>query len=294
MRELVFVHGRAQEFKDATNLKEEWVTAFREGLHKNGLDLPIPDTSIHFPYYGQTLHDLVEGLPEDEAAKIIVKGDDANLEQEQFISELFTSIRKRFDITDAQLREIGGDDVIERGFLNWEWVQTALQAIDKYVPGGSSASVALFTNDVYQYLNNAGLQGVIDDGVQGAINSNVETVVVSHSLGTVVAYNVLRNEGQARNWKIPLHVTLGSPLAVDAIKQKMSPIKHPSCVDHWFNAMDERDVVALYPLNRDNFPVTPAIENKTNVDNQTPNRHGIVGYLNDAEVAHRIHDALVG
>ena len=52
-------------------------------------------------------------------------------------------------------------------------------------------------------------------------------------------------------------------------------------------------MVALYPLNAKYFPVTPAIDNKANVDNPTPNRHGIIGYLSDPEVARRIHDALI-
>ena len=39
---------------------------------------------------------------------------------------------------------------------------------------------------------------------------------------------------------------------------------------------------------RTTFAVTPAIENFDGVDNQTDNRHGIVGYLNDKSVAERI------
>ena len=57
--------------------------------------------------------------------------------------------------------------------------------------------------------------------------------------------------------------------------------------------MDERDIVALYPLDSDHFAIDPAIENKLDVDNPTVNRHGITGYLSDAVVARRIHDALV-
>ena len=62
-----------------------------------------------------------------------------------------------------------------------------------------------------------------------------------------------------------------------------------------FNALDQRDVVALYPLDSVNFPLdpaVPAIENKRDVRNKTDNRHGITGYLDDAEVARRIHEAL--
>ena len=67
--------------------------------------------------------------------------------------------------------------------------------------------------------------------------------------------------------------------------------QYPAGVGVWFNAMDPDDVVSLYPLEPPHFPVTP-IENYTEVDNQTPNQHGIVGYLNDSEVAKRIHAAL--
>ena len=59
--------------------------------------------------------------------------------------------------------------------------------------------------------------------------------------------------------------------------------------------MDERDVVALYPLSPAHFPIDPpgfAIENRTHVRNKTRNRHGIAGYLDDKWVAAQIHAAL--
>jgi hypothetical protein len=37
----------------------------------------------------------------------------------------------------------------------------------------------------------------------------------------------------------------------------------------WYNAHDPRDVVALYPLNNDNFPVSLAVDNYQGVRNQT-------------------------
>ena len=70
-------------------------------------------------------------------------------------------------------------------------------------------------------------------------------------------------------------------------------IGHPACAEKWFNAMDDRDVVALYPLDSEHFDVDPAIENKTDVDNFTENRHSIDGYLSDPVVAKRIYEALV-
>jgi hypothetical protein len=74
------------------------------------------------------------------------------------------------------------------------------------------------------------------------------------------------------------------------IRTSLSPIRFPKpTVKSWLNAYDKRDVVALYPLDRSNFDVSPDdIEDYGKVSNRTDNRHGIVGYLNDSFVASRI------
>ena len=294
MKQMVFVHGRAQEHKDALALKKEWIEAFRRGLAKSGLQLPISEDAIRFPYYGQTLFDLVSGAPRDQVAEIIVRGDNADADERAFIRAVIEEVKKKANITDSQLAEVAGQDVVARGPLNWEWLQAALIAIDRYVPLASGASIAIATSDVYQYLYNTGVRDEIEVGVMQAMQPDVPTVVVGHSLGTVVSYSLLRREGKARRWVVPLYVTLGSPLGVTAIKKGLAPNKHPECAGSWFNAMDQRDVVALYPLDGTHFPIDPAIENKTDVDNDTENRHGISGYLTDKEVAKRIYDALAG
>jgi hypothetical protein len=201
-------------------------------------------------------------------------------------------VQAKLKISDAQVDAALDGAVRQRGPANWEWVQTILKVIDDTVPGASGASIALATRDVYQYLKNPVVRSTIEAGVRQAMQPGVPSVVVAHSLGTVVAYSLLKNEGAAAGWQVPLFVTLGSPLGVKAIRQAVAPIEHPACAARWFNAMDERDVVALYPLTDDRFDVDPDIENKTDVRNHTENRHGISGYLDDAEVARRIAQAL--
>lgn len=292
MKQLVFVHGRAQEHKDAAALKAEWIDAWRSGLARHGLVLPIDEADIRFPYYGQTLFDLAQGRAADEAAAIVVKGDNADADQRAFVREVLLEVQRQAGISDAQLAAVAGDDVLQKGPQNWEWLQAVLKAIDRHVPLASGAAIALATNDVYQYLDNSGIRDQIEAGVRQALRPELPTVVVAHSLGTVVAYNLLRREGAVQRWQVPLFVTLGSPLAVTAIRRKLAPNRHPACVGRWFNAMDERDVVALYPLDDTHFPLDPPIANKRDVDNPTSNRHGISGYLSDPEVAKALHDAL--
>lgn len=298
-RQLVLVHGRAQERKKAAALKAEWLDALGAGLAKSGLSLPIEETDVRFPFYGDALYDLVEGRSPDEAASVLLRGPDIDDDEQQFLREVLEEIRVHNGISDEQLAEVAGAEVVERGPLDWGWVRGILRAIDRYIPYGSGMAIALVTHDVYQYLRNSAIRETIEVGVASAITPGVETVVVGHSLGSVVAYKLLRGEGHLRGWNVPLFVTVGSPLAISKIRSTLkgfAPTRCPQCVASWHNAMDDRDVVALYPLAPRYFPLAPelpAIQNRTDVRNRTTNRHGIAGYLDDQQLAKLIHDALV-
>ena len=74
MKELVLIHGRSQQDKDSKALKRAWIEAWGRGLAAAGLTQPIPEERIRFPYYGDTLRDLLAGISEADAAKIIVRG----------------------------------------------------------------------------------------------------------------------------------------------------------------------------------------------------------------------------
>ena len=299
MHQLIFIHGRAQEHKDSKALKQEWLDALAEGLAKSGLTLPLGDADIRFPYYGDTLFDLVAGRSASDAADVVVRGTESDQDEMRFVRAVLEEVRQQAGITEAQMAEVAGDVVVQRGPANWEWVQGILRAVDRFVPHGSGAAIALATRDVYQYVTNVALRQHIDAGVAQALTAGRDAVVVSHSLGTVVAYHLLSTQGVTRGWKTPLFITLGSPLGISEIRKAVrgsaGPLRCPPCASAWFNAMDERDVVALFPLTTAVFPLDPlqpSIENKTDVRNRTQNRHGIAGYLDDAVVARRIYEAV--
>jgi hypothetical protein len=293
MRKLVFVHGRAQEFKDADKLKTEWITALHAGLAKIDADLSIADERIRFPYYGQTLYDLTQD-PGARAAQVLLKGDDVpDQAEKEFIGQVVVEVVEEHKLTPEQINAETDDPAkIDKDPQNWPWVLAALRALEK-VPGMGGLSLLVATRDVYVYLRNAGIRDAIETGVRGALDSKEEMVVVAHSLGTVVIYNLLCREATAQGWRVPTLITVGSPLGVGPVVHSLRPIKHPDGVGDWFNAFDPRDVVALHPLDADYFPVTPAVENYAGIQNTTPNRHGISGYLTDKTVARRIRDALV-
>ncbi len=60
-RQLLLLHGRSQEHKDSVALKAEWLDSLGEGLAKINVKLPIAEKDVRFPFYGDTLSDLVDG-----------------------------------------------------------------------------------------------------------------------------------------------------------------------------------------------------------------------------------------
>lgn len=289
-RKLVFVHGRSQQGKDPEKLKETWVDALNRGAAAAQIQIPA-DLEISLPYYGDTLDDFAKQLKLPLTNDIQAKGESVvNEDFLQFQAEIADALRVQRGITDEQVNEEYGNNPKQKGPLNWEWVQAILRTLDKHGGGVNQLTLELFTRDVFLYSRRSLVRETIDKIVANSITQE-PTVVVGHSLGSVVAYSVLLDN--KLNLNVPLYVTVGSPLGIRAIRNQFKPLVRPN-IGGWFNAYDERDVVSLYPLNRDNFPVTPGVENYDGVDNHTDNRHGIVGYLDSPTVAMRILSQMGG
>jgi hypothetical protein len=286
---LLLVHGRAQDGKDPVQLQQEWVAALNRGAAKFGSAL-APRVEVAFPFYGDLLDSYARQLDIPLTSEVQARGEQ-NDEFLKFQYELAESIRQAAGIPEEKVNAEFDGPVQERGPLNWKWVQAVLRAIDRNGEAMNQSSLELFTRDVFLYVTRAGVRDAIDRLVAAKLTEE-PTVVVGHSLGSVVTYSVLVSDRRALN--VPLYVTVGSPLGVRAIRDRFRPIRYPQpAVSSWYNAFDPRDVVALYPLDASNFPVTPSIENKNDVDNYTDNRHGIVAYLDDRAVAQRILSGLV-
>jgi V8-like Glu-specific endopeptidase len=149
-------------------------------------------------------------------------------------------------------------------------VKTALKDVYAYFFGGQGDSIR-------QRLSQA------LEGIDGA------AVVVAHSLGTVVAYDVLRaRDGMPT---VPLLVTLGSPLGVQEIEDDVAqPLQVPGQTRRWLNACDGRDVVALDATLRDEYPPADRLRDAV-VSNDSENHHDIGPYLRAAVVRSAVHAA---
>ncbi len=292
MKHLVLIHGRSQQMKDSSELKKTWVEALKKGLYDAGLSLALDESKIHFPYYGDTLIAMMDG--DTDVPAVIVKGvSSASGPEQAFSMEVYREMLEQNGVTNQQVElELAEGDaskvVTKKGPLNWPWVLAGLRVLDRSKRAGAWA-VSTFTHDVYVYLTDDDIREKINNGVRKAFQQDA-TVVIAHSLGTVVAYTLLKSE-EANSWNVPTLITLGSPLAVTAIAARVRPLDRPACVGNWFNGRDSLDTVALFPLAPKRFPVEPILA-KNDIHNTTENHHGIESYLSDSGVARWIYEAL--
>jgi hypothetical protein len=117
-------------------------------------------------------------------------------------------------------------------------------------------------------------------------------VVVSHSMGTVIAYDCLKRVPQCR--KIDAFVTIGSPLGVDEVQEKLQPewtrdtgFPSEKVSGSWLNFFDRLDVVcALDPYLANDYrqDAVMKIDDIPQVNNGLW-RHDIAEYLSGKETS---------
>ena len=111
--------------------------------------------------------------------------------------------------------------------------------------------------------------------------------IVAHSLGTIVAYTALRDFQLDRpGVKVPLLITVGSPLGAHQVKARIGPPwAVPGNVADWSNYYDKGDPVTLGRALARDFAV--GISDHV-VNNQTTNGHSIEGYLDEAQIVAKL------
>jgi hypothetical protein len=288
---LVLVHGRSQQGLNPVDLQAIWLETLQRGAAKIGRALP-QQLEVAFPFYGDKLDQLARRFDLPSTNQIQARGSAVNSDYLSFQADVAEQLRVRAGVTDVQVQEEFGTNPTQKGPQNWAWVQAIIRAIDRNAGSLSESAIESFMRDVYLYTSRVTVRDEINSIVAPALNAT-PCVVIGHSLGSVVAYNILRTDPRAL--QVRAYVTVGSPLAISAIRDRLEPkpIGFPApAVKAWYNAYDPKDVVALYPLDAQNFPVNPPIENYGRVRNGTDNRHGNIGYLDDVDVAKHVLDAL--
>ena len=127
-------------------------------------------------------------------------------------------------------------------------------------------------------------------------------VIVAHSLGSLVAWELLRTL-QRDACPVRLLVTIGSPLGIQEIQDILlqwgdGPLRLPECVDKWVNVADRLDPVAIDNTLAGEFAVSDrgvAVTDDSDwgLNEDSPwHPHSATGYLRSPEVQRAMRGAL--
>ena len=124
-------------------------------------------------------------------------------------------------------------------------------------------------------------------------------IVVAHSQGSIIAYDVLRElDGGTSEIQVPLFVTLGSPLGLEEVQDNLKkPLRIPKVVQEWHNFADLLDPVAADKILAGDFTGGAPIEdhvviNKDTLSIRQFNPHSGTGYLSTASVRQKVREKL--
>jgi hypothetical protein len=280
---LVFIHGISQEELSAEQLLEIWARMIDPDV--------LAKFDARMAYYGQELASWTNGDAKSAVA-MGVSGAAFDVANNDEVNFLVRALEQA-----AIERDLGDDDIQkgEREAANSgaeaapmdTWLGRRLVGLVRAIEALSPAKGAIalrVIKQAYTYLAAPGAGAAVDDLVKPFLKEG-PLVIISHSLGTVVAFKILRElEAAGKPLEVPLLITMGSPLGLDAVKARLGPPrKKPGNVRRWINFYDPSDFVAL-GKDLDHTIFSAGIENVGDVDNPTPNAHGITGYLSDRRV----------
>lgn len=300
MKRLIFIHGINNQNNSVEKILEEWQAALKLGAP--GLDLTA-DITVSAAFYGKMLADETDDWDPTDRETLQPMGADAPDSDyaPDEIAALYKEFQRAYDIPDSTVVEyLDEEDEITslqrmgKG-IHKKWLKAIARALEKVVPGLADDLADRFLKQASAYLFKPGLKDKIETEVFNDVFQQVsdddELIIVSHSLGTIVSYELLRRKLQSKT--VPLFLTAGSPLAIKLVKERIGgPYLKPVGVTDWMNVSDKEDFVALHPkLDAETFG--PAqIDNLATVDNGNEDPHDIRKYLAHTAVAERIAAAL--
>lgn len=243
---ILFIHGRKQNNILPNTLRFNLLQSLKKGLSNMDLSLPYK-TSFKMPYYGDKLHFYSSNL---KCINSNFKTDKNHIDFLSFCRNILSDLSLQNDII------VNSNIKSGLNFANLD--HFTLKIIDKNIPAALKISLFYFMKDVYLYLFHTGVKTEIDNIIRNDLDSSI-SIIIGHSLGSIIAYNILRNSVHCNS--IPLLITLGSPLGFKVVKNEFFPLKHPRQIIAWHNIMNSNDILSSISLTHDNFPVTPPINN---------------------------------
>ena len=268
---LIGIHGLSN--KPAPDvLAAGWEDAIREGLLKNER---IDGARISFSsvYWADVMYERHDENP--DLYKPAAEG------------ALKTYDESWLDSVKAGIFDWGGDilDTMKKSF---GFDRTADEVLERKL------------RDLSRYYSDSSIRETLRGRLRDEIlqHQDKRIKILSHSMGTIIAYDVLRGIGKDHPRLIIDHfVTLGSPLGLPHVKAQIAQenplVRTPSVVQKWSNFADKRDPVALdVNLSGDYAPNGKGVkvEDDLVANDWGGIHHKSYGYLRTPEVSKMIRN----
>jgi hypothetical protein len=288
---MIFVHGINQEGKSSQIILESWLEALRKTYAIHGPDPLAKLSRIEAAFYGDTLAKLSSAKVEDQA--IALGAEETHDDFDEFAVDALKEMAIRMGATKAQIESEYSAAVVPQGAgPHKKWLKAIARVIETVSPLRGTLALRVL-GQAHAYIRNQFVHDEVNNLVRPLFEDDEPAIVVSHSLGTIVAYSLLREFAKnGRPRQSPLLVTLGSPLGIDSVRKEFQkPRVRPNNVERWVNGSDPEDFIALRPeLTNDNFG--PGIENYPDIENGYEDPHSIIGYISDPRIAKAISQAI--
>ena len=286
---LLFIHGIAQQDYSEEQLLGIWT----EHLLDHGLDRSLLESAKpEMAYYGDHLFEWLHGGPPSP----VPMGPPMADPELDFVSKALDEMAAANALDADEIEAAANQEAAAAGANavgQSTWIgrrAVAIVSLLERISPLRGRIAAMVVRQAYVYLANEKARKDIDQIVGSRLGTG-DVAIVSHSLGTVVAFNLLRARAAAgADLKVPLFVTLGSPLAIHEVQRWVrGSFAIPGCVGRWINNYDKGDPVTLgRPLSTS---FTGGIVDAV-VDNNTENGHSIAGYLDDKELIDPLNTVL--
>jgi hypothetical protein len=234
MDRLIGVHGIGYKFCTREEILQEWAPALAGGIEW-ALDgrRPISAPDLDIAFYGRLFRAAPESSPGAGTSKGASTHSDAeewaDLDEDE-LDELAEAVREIVPAADLARAEAEPDKSLV--YLPAP-LAPLVGAVERTFPGAGRL-VLRTVRQVRKYLLDPQLKQEVDRITADAAASS--HVLIGHSLGSVVAYEFVR---QHPDHEVSL-LTIGSPLGLKVIRRRLPPGPPPA---RWINVRDRHDPV---------------------------------------------------
>jgi len=293
---IIAIHGLGN--KPTQNQLQEWGRmSIEEGLKSQGYDINIPEFKL--VYWADLIYDRPQTI------------DEPNKKSPYFLDEVYTKSPKNYKFQSHEFRKyfidffkviaykifLQKDYHLRYAFVSQKLLHKYFHELEIYFNGESNVDSSFNFQTKKKIISR--LNTVL------AEHANDEIMLVAHSMGTIIAFDVLSFIKQ--NTKIDTLVTMGAPLGAPFVISRIAKhskitygkiqLQTPESVyNKWLNFSDIQDSVAVdYKLSDDFSSNSKGVKcvdkliTNTYAMNGIANPHKFYGYLRTPEFI----DALV-